>query len=114
MLARRSLPSQPRLQSGDEVAPFRKGPSHSRNKPHGGERYYYTAKPDNRDQHNKYGRFQNPFQSNSGRKFQHGGSATQGKYLFRKSKGDSFHQQLKTGTTDINDSDISSSKKIIY
>ena len=46
--------------------------------------------------------------------FKHGSSATQGKYLFRKSKGGSFHQQLKTGTIGINDFDTSSSKKIIY
>ena len=39
---------------------------------------------------------------------------SQGKYLFRKSKVGSLHQQLKTGTTGINDFDTSSRKKIIY
>ena len=47
-------------------------------------------------------------------KFQHGISTTQCKYLFRKSKEGSFHQQLKTDITGINDFDVSSSKKIIY
>ena len=98
---------------GEKKSPFRKGPLHNQNKPHGGRRYYSAGKPGNRDQH-KHGKFQSPFQHNSGRKFQHGSSATQGKYLFRKSKGGSFHQQLKTGTIGINDFDTSSSKKIIY
>ena len=91
---------------------FRKGPSHSQNEPHGGGCYYYAGKPGSRDEHNKYGRFQSPFQDNRGKKLQYGSSATQGKYLFRKSKGGSFHQQLKTDTTGINDYDNSSSKKI--
>ena len=81
---------------------------------HGRGRYYYAGKPGNRDQHNKNGRFQSLFQNISGRKFRYGSSATQGKYLFRKSRGGSFQQQLKTGTTGINDFDTSSSKKIIY
>ena len=98
---------------GEKKSPIQKGPSHNQNKLHGGGRYYYAGKPGNRDQH-KHGRFQSPFQHNSGRKFQHGSSATQGKYLFRKSKGGFFQQQLKTGTTGINDFDTSSSKKIIY
>ena len=34
--------------------------------------------------------------------------------LIRKSKGGSFHQRLKAGTTGINDFDTSTSKKIIY
>ena len=78
---------------------FRKSPSNSQNKLYDG---------------GKYGTCQSPFQNNSGRKFQYGSSSTQGKYLFRKSKGDSFHQQLKTDTTGINDYDTSSNKKIIY
>ena len=98
---------------GEKKSPFRKGPSHSQNKPHGGGRYCYAEKQGNRDQH-KYGRFQSPFHNNCGRKFQYGSTATQGKYLFRKSKGGSFHQQLKTRTNDISDFDTSSSKKIVY
>ena len=86
---------------GEKKSPFRKGPSHSQNKPYGRGRYYYAGKTGNRDEI-------------SGRKFQYGSSAIQGKYLFRKSRGGSFQQQLKTGTTDINDFDTSSSKKIIY
>ena len=98
----------------EKNSPFRKDPSHSQNKQRGGGRYCYVGEPGNRDQHNgrfnnQYGRFQNLFKNNSGRKFQYGSSATQGKYLFG-----SFHQQLKTGTTGINDFDTSSSKKIIY
>ena len=98
----------------EKNSPFRKGPSHSQNKQRGGGRYCYAGEPGNRDQHNgrfnnQYGRFQDLFKNNSGRKFQYGSSATQGKYLFG-----SFHQQLKTGTTGINDFDTSSSKKIIY
>ena len=98
---------------GEKKSPFRKDLSHSQNKPHGGGRYYYGGKPGNRDQH-KHRKFQSPFQHNSARKFQHRSSTTLGKCLFQKSKGGSFHQQLKTGTTDINDFDTSSSKKIIY
>ena len=78
------------FQNVGEKAPFRKGPSHSQNKSHGGGRYYYTGKPSNQDQHNKYGRFQSSFQNNSGRKFQYGSSTSSGKYHFRKSKGGSL------------------------
>ena len=98
---------------GEKKSPFRKDLSRSQNKPHGGERYYYAGKPGNRDQH-KHRKFQSPFQHNSARKFQHRSSKTLGKCLFQKSKGGSFHQQLETSTTDINDFDTSSSKKIIY
>ena len=97
----------------EKKSPFRKGRSHSQNKPHGGGRYYYAGKPGNRDQH-KHHKFQSPFQHNSTRKFQHRSSTILDKCLFQKSKGGSLHQQLKTGTTDINDFDTSSSKKIIY
>ena len=45
-------------------------------------KYYYAGKPVNPDQHNKYGRFQTPFQNDRGRKFQYRSSATLGKYLF--------------------------------
>ena len=79
---------------GEKKSTFRKGPSHSQNKPHGRGCYYYAGKQGNRDQH-KHGKLQSPSQYNSGRKFQHGSSATHGKYLFRKSKGVLFHQQLK-------------------
>ena len=48
----------------DKKSLFRKGPSHSQNKPHGGGDYYHAGKPGNRDQH-KHGKFQNPFQHNS-------------------------------------------------
>ena len=71
------------------------------------------GKPVNRDQH-KHGKSESPFQHNNRRKVQHGSSTTQGKHLFRKSIGGSFHQQLKTGTTSINDFDTSCSKKIVY
>ena len=98
---------------GEKKSPFRKDLSRSQNKPHRGERYYYAGKPGNRDQH-KHRKFQSPFQHNSARKFQHRSSKTLGKCLFQKSKGGSFHQQLETSTTDINDFDTSSSKKIIY
>ena len=98
---------------GEKKSTFRKGPSHSQNKPHGRGCYYYAGKQGNRDQH-KHGKLQSPSQYNSGRKFQHGSSATHGKYLFRKSKGVLFHQQLKIFTTSINDFHTSSSKKIIY
>ena len=77
----------------EKKPPFRKCPLHSQNKPHCGGHYDYAGKPGNRDQH-KHSRFQIPFQNNSGRKFQYGSSATQGKYLLRKSKGGFFHQQL--------------------
>ena len=69
-------------------------------------------KPGYRDQHNKYVRFQSPFQNNSRRKFQCGSSATKVKYLFTKYKESSFHQQLKTGTTVINDYNTFSSNKL--
>ena len=98
---------------GEKKSTFRKGPSHGQNKPHGRGCYYYAGKQGNRDQH-KHGKLQSPSQYNSGRKFQHGSSATHGKYLFRKSKGVLFHQQLKIFTTSINDFHTSSSKKIIY
>ena len=98
---------------GGKKYPFRKGPWHSQNKPHGGGRFYYAGKPDNRDEQ-KHSKLQSLFQHNSERKFQQGSSATQGKYLFRKSKGGFWHPQLKTGTTGINDFHTSSSKKIIY
>ena len=63
---------------GEKKSPFRKGSSYNQNKLHGGGRYYYAGKPVNRDQH-KHGKFQRPFQHNSGRKFPYGSSATQGK-----------------------------------
>ena len=69
------------------------------------------GKSGNRAQH-QHGKFQSPFQHNSRRKFQHRGAATQGKYLFRKSKGGSFHQQLKTGITGVNNFDTFDSKKM--
>ena len=71
------------------------------------------GKPVNRDQH-KHGKSESPFQHNNRRKVQHESSTTQGKHHFRKSVGGSFHQQLKTGTTSINEFDTSCSKKIVY
>ena len=55
----------------EKKSPFRKGRSHSQNKPHCGGRYYYAWKPGNRDQQ-KHGKFQIPFQHISGRTFEHG------------------------------------------
>ena len=57
---------------GEKKPPFGKGLSHSQNKPHGRGCYYYARKPGNRDQSNKYVRFQSAFQNNSGSKFQYG------------------------------------------
>ena len=79
---------------GDKKSLFRKGPSHSQNKPHGGGDYYYAGKPGNRDQH-KHGKFQNPFQHDSEGNFQHGSSATQGKYLFKNLKEVPFTNNSK-------------------
>ena len=62
----RKKSSEPFKDVGEKKSPFRKGPSHNQNKPHGGGRYYYAEKPRNRDQH-KHGKFQSPFQHNSGR-----------------------------------------------
>ena len=35
----------------------------SQNKPHGGRHYYYPGIPGDQTQHDKYGRFQSPFQT---------------------------------------------------
>ena len=63
----------------------------------GGGRYYYTAKPSNRDQNKN--------------------SASNGKYFFCNSKGNSCHQQFRTGfnNKDCNSGACASNNtKIIY
>ena len=54
-----------------EKSPFWKDTLHSKNIPPGRGNYYHVGKPCNRDQHNKCGRFQRPFQNNNGKKFQY-------------------------------------------
>ena len=94
---------------------FQKGPLPYQNRPQGGGRYSYTAKPSNQDQ-NKNFRFRKNA-SASARKFHHAGSKSNGKYFFYNSKGSSCHQQFKTGSTNKDCRSracASSNKNIVY
>ena len=99
----------------DKNTPLPKGHLPYQNRPQGGARYYYTAKSSNRDQIKSI-RFQNNVGASS-RKFHHAGSGSNGKYFFYNSKGSSFNQQFKTGSTNKDRNSRAcafNNKKIVY
>ena len=99
----------------EKNTPFRKDRLPYQKRQQGGGRYYYMTKSSNRDQ-SKNVRFQNNARA-SARKFHHVGSVLNGKYLFYSSMGSSYHQQLRTGSSNKDCSSracASSNKKIIY
>ena len=98
---------------GEKKSPFRKGASHSKSKLYGGGRCYYAGKPGIQtniiNMIDSRVRFKIIAKGNFNMEVQqHKVDAS------RKSKGGSFHQQLKTGNAGISDFDTSCSKKIIY